>query len=558
MKRGVVGGIAVCLLFAVSWSAPVVAVTVHVNDVSLTLARPILVENGSVLVPMAEFGRAMGIETTVEADRWVLRWAGARYGVAADRCAIRDGVPYAGLDWIVGLIGGEIHRVGDAWFVESPVASLEEFEATSERVILRFDAFVPIDVELSEDEGSLHLTLHHCASKVGPQLIVLGDEGIGLVRLPLGVKGRVDVSIDIAEGMTYRTETVESPGFYSFALEASAQPAEESLVRVAEGIDLHELATVLSDVPIRADWLYVDAWRDRYRLMPTLPSTGFGTLASIEEFADCTGAVAAIGLGCGRDPLPVDLLVIAGTPYIAAEDAEGGLALDLFGWWTYCSGPTTLFARHGGERIRIDDLNRPLQYGEVIAYPPGYTGSIARGVPGSFTVVKVRSDRVVSVSEGPFVATDPSATLLVASGEAKGRLSLVRLGDALSIECGVGPSATCYEHAFTAGPVLVDSGTFAEVPASDLASPLRSWSVLATDWHGGLILLSFVRESGSEAAAVGDLTSLLRSMPVPIRDAIVLGRCGETAVVLRNGSSLFRLGSGDPYASALCLVPLAP
>jgi len=555
MKRGVVGGIAVCLLFAASWS--VAAMTVHVNDVPLSLTRPILVEDGSVLVPMSEFGRAVGIETIAEADRWVLRWAGSRYGVATDRCAIRDGVPYAGLEWVVGLIGGEIHRVGEAWFVETPVASLEQFEATSDRVILRFDAFVPIVVE-SSDDGSLHLALHHCASKVGPQLIVLGDEGIGSVRLPSGANGRVDVSIDIAEGMTYRTEAVESPGFYSFTLEASAQPAEKSIVRVAEGIDLHEQTAILSDAPVRADWLYVDAWRDRYRLVPTLPPTGFGTLSPIEELAACAGAVAAIGLGCGRDPLSVGLLVIAGTPYIAAEDADGGLALDLFGWWTYCTGPTTLFARHGGERIPIDDLNRPLQYGEVLAYPPGYNGPIARGVPGSFTVVKVRSDRVVSVSEGPFVTADPSATLLVASGEAKGRLSLVRLGDALSLECGIGSDATCFEHAVSTGPILVDSGTFAEVPASDLASPLRSWSVLATDWHGGLILLSFVRESGSEAAAAGDLTSLLRSMPVPIRDAIVLGRCRETTVVLRNGSSLFRIGSGDPYASALCLVPLAP
>jgi len=555
MKRGVVGGIAVCLLFAASWS--VAAMTVHVNDVPLSLTRPILVEDGSVLVPMSEFGRAVGIETIAEADRWVLRWAGSRYGVATDRCAIRDGVPYAGLEWVVGLIGGEIHRVGEAWFVETPVASLEQFEATSDRVILRFDAFVPIVVE-SSDDGSLHLALHHCASKVGPQLIVLGDEGIGSVRLPSGANGRVDVSIDIAEGMTYRTEAVESPGFYSFTLEASAQPAEKSIVRVAEGIDLHEQTTILSDAPVRADWLYVDAWRDRYRLVPTLPPTGFGTLSPIEELATCAGAVAAIGLGCGRDPSSVGLLVIAGTPYIAAEDADGGLALDLFGWWTYCTGPTTLFARHGGERIPIDDLNRPLQYGEVLAYPPGYNGPIARGVPGSFTVVKVRSDRVVSVSEGPFVTADPSATLLVASGEAKGRLSLVRLGDALSLECGIGSDATCFEHAVSTGPILVDSGTFAEVPASDLASPLRSWSVLATDWHGGLILLSFVRESGSEAAAAADQTSLLRSMPVPIRDAIVLGRCRETTVVLRNGSSLFRIGSGDPYASALCLVPLAP
>jgi hypothetical protein len=558
MKRGVVRGVAVCLLVVTSWGAHAVAAAIYVNDVQLSLTRPILLEGGSVLVPMVEFGRAVGIDTTAETDRLVLRWAGSRRSVAIDRYAMRDGVPYAGLEWVVGLVGGEIHRVGEAWFVETASTALVDFEATSERVILRFDAFAPIVVDASDDGRLLHLTVYNSTSEVGPQLIVLGDEGIESVRVPSASAGRVEVRVEIGEGTVVRTQTVESPGFYSFTLETALQPAEASIVRIAEGIDLHEEMLVLSDVPVRAEWLYVDAWRDRYRLMPTFPTTGFGTLASIEELAASANAVAAVSLGCGRDPLPVDLLVIAGTPYVAEEDAAGGLALDLFGWWTYCTGPTTLYGRHGGQRIAIDDLNRPLQYGEVIAYSPGYVGPIAYGVPGSFTVIKVRSDRVVSVSEGPFVTADSSATLLVASGEAKGRLSLVRLGDALSLECGIGASATCYDHAFTAGPVLVDSGTFAEVPTLDGPSVSPGWSVLATDWHGGLILLSFVRESSGEAEAVGDLLALLRSMPVPIRDAIVLGRCGGSTLVLRDGASLFRLGSGEPYALALCLAPLAP
>ncbi len=559
MKRGVVGGIAVCLLFTVAWSIRTIAVTVYVNDAIPPLEQPVLVEDGSILVPIEGFGLAVGIETAVESDRLALRWSGGFRGLAAGQYALRDGIPYATLEWMVGLVGGEIHRVGDTWYVETTVATLEEIEATEERVVLRFDGFVPITIDESGEGTELRFTFHHCRSEVVPQLILLGEEGIESVRLPSAGRNSVDVWIDLQVNATVSRKTYESPGFYSFCLEASERPTTETVIQADEGrLALHRLETVLSAEAVRADWLYVEAWRDRYRLAPTFPETGFETVAPIEELAFASDAVAAINLGCSRRPIPVDLLVIGGTPYVVGDGTYEGLGLDLFGWWAYFSGGATVYAEHGGKRIPIDDVNRPLHYGEVVAYPPGYVGGIARGVPGSFTVVKVRSDRVVSVSEGPFVAADPTATLVVASGEAKARLSLVRLGDGLSLECGIGSEETTFSHAFSAGPVLVDSGLPAAIPESPLPDSPRGWAVLATDWHGGLTLLSFVREMGNEADAFGDLIALLATMPVPIRDAIVLSRCGENALVVRDSSSIYRFGSGDPYALALCLVPLSP
>ncbi len=558
MKRWVVGGIAVCLLCIAVWSTLITAVTVYVNDALPPLEYPVLAEDGTILVPIKGFGLAIGIETTTESDRLVLRWSGGFRGLAADQYAVRDGIPYATLEWVVGLVGGEVHRVGDAWYVETTVATLEEVEATGERVVLRFDGFVPITVDESSEGAELRFTLHHCRSEVEPQLILLGEEGIESVRLPSGGRNSVDVWVDLQDGATVGRKTYESQGFYSLCLETSERPATETVIQVDEGLALHRLETVLSTETVCADWLYVEAWRDRYRLTPVFPESGFETIAPIEELAFTADAVAAINLGCSRTPTPVDLLIIGGTPYTIGDETYEGLGLDLFGWWVYFSGDATVYAKHGGERIPVDDVNRPLHYGEVIAYSPGYVGGIARGVPGSFTVVKVRSDRVVSVYEGPFVAADPTATLVVASGEAKARLSLVRLGEGLSLECGIGPGGTSFSHAFSAGPVLVDSGLPAAMPDPPSPDSPRGWAVLATDWHGGLTLLSFVREGGTEADAFGDLIALLATMPAPIRDAIVLSRCGENPLVARDPSSIYRFGSGDPYALALCLVPLTP
>lgn len=558
MKRGVAGGIAVCLLCIAAWSIRLAAITVYVNDALPPLENPVLVENGSILVPIEGFGLAIGIETTVESDWLVVRWSGGTRGLAADQYTLRKGIPYATLEWLVGLVGGEIHRLRDTWYVETTVGTLEEIEATEKRVVLRFDGFVPITVDGSGEDSELRCTFHHCRSEVEPQLILLGRGGIESVRLPSGGRNSVDIRVVLQDSAIVGTKTYQSPGFYSLCLEVSERPVTETVIQVSEGLVLHRLETVLSEEAVRADWLYVEAWRDRYRLTPVFPQTGFETVAPIEELAFASDAVAAINLGCSRSPAPVDLLIIDGTPYAIGDGTCEGLGLDLFGWWVYYSGDAAVYAKHRGQRIPIDDVNRPLHYGEVIAYAPGYVSGIARGVPGSFTVVKVRSDRVVSVYEGPFVAGDPTATLVVASGEAKARLSLVRLGDGLSLECKIGPERSPFSHAFSAGPVLVNSGLPAAVPEPSSPDSRHGWAVLAIDWHGGLTLLSFVRESGNEADAVGDLIVLLATMPAPIRDAIVLSRCGENALVVRDPSSIYRFGPGDPYALALCLVPLAP
>jgi len=557
MRYRVVGGIAVWLLCIVSLSACVFGVPIHVNDVLLSLEHPALVEAETVLVPIQEFGAAIGIETVVEQGRLVLRWAGMHRTVDPAQHAFRDGVPYVALGWIVGLVDGEIHRVGDAWYVTTTVASLHDVEATSTRVVLRFNRFVPIDVG-SVVGGELFLTIRNCDLGISPRLIVLGSEGIESVHVPSNAPGCVPIRIALQDGITVRTRTYESSDFYSFCIEVADIAEEEKVIQLGQGMLLHEAMRHGQPDPTRIAWVYVEAWRENYRLAPTLHASGHSGLGSMEELADAGNAIAAVNLGCARISSPLDLLVIDGVPYTFNGGTHHGLGLDLFGLWQYFSDDTTICAKHKGERIALDGVNRPLLYGEVVAYPPGYAGEIARGVPGSFLVVKTREEHVVSVYQGPFVTGDPTATLVVASGDAKARLSLVRLGDVFSLECGVGADRATYTHAFSAGPVLIDSGVVASDVASSAQEARAEWAVVATDWHGGLIFLLYSRETGDEVQTADELISFLGAMTPPIRDAIVVGRCGANAVVIRDASSVYRLGSGDLYAAALCLVPLSP
>jgi len=558
MKHRVVRGIAVWLLSAVSWSICTFGITIYVNGMLFEPDAPILVESESILVPIVEFGRSIGIETTVDGDRLVLRWNSRWRRLTEDQYALRAGVPYAMLNWMVGIIGGEAHRVGESWYVETVASILTDVEATSARIVFRFDGFTPIVMESSKDETELLLTIYNCVLGLQPQLIMLGEEKIASVRIPSDAPGCVSVRITLQNGTTLRTETYESSDFYSFVLEVAAVPDRKTTIQLEEGLVLRQMTAGSSTTTTRIDWLYVDAWRDRYRLTPVRSTGTHEGLASIEELADSVGAVAATSLGCPRTLSPVDLLIVDGIPHVLEGEVHSGLGFDLFGWWTYFSSHAAIYARHSGERIALDDVNRPLLYGEVVAYPPGYVGTIARGVAGSFLVVKVRSDRVVSVYEGPFVMGDPTATLLVASGDAKARLSLIRLGDALTLECSIGPDDEMFTHAFTAGPILVDSGVPAVGSGHSSQDPATSWTVLATDWHGGLILLTFTGERESEEEVFAELMAFLDAMPVPIRDAIVLTQCGANSLLVRDPSSIYQLGSRDLHALALCLVPLTP
>jgi len=556
MRRGVVGGIAACLLVVTSWSA--FGVSLRVNDVSVNLASPILIEGGSILVPIIGFGRAIGIETTATDGRLVLRWSGRRRTLESEQQALRDGIGYASLEWLVGLVGGDIHRVGDVCFVETVPAVLSELEAQPDRITLRFSAFAPHTIETSQDGTERVLTFHHSRTDVDPQPIVLGESGFRRVRLPSGASGRVRVEIAIEAGVALNTRSYESSGFYSISFETGEHEKRESIFRTDDDLVLCELEQEAPNGGFHANWVYVEGWHDRYRLVPTFPSTGHRTLAAVDELMRESGAAAAIGIGCVRAEELSSLLVIDELPYALPDEPMAGLGLDLFGWWTYISGEASAVATHRGVGIDIDDVNRPLRYGEVIAYAPGYIGTIARGVLGSFLVIKIRSDRVVSVFEGPFVTPDATATLLVASGEAKARLSLLALGDCVSIECSVGANEETFAHAFTAGPVLFDSGAVPEGPEEPLARSPGGWNVLATDWHGGLFLLSFERKAGRTEETAAQVVSLLRSMSVPIRDAIVLGRCAEPALAARDATSTYVFGSNAPHGLALCLVPLAP
>ena len=240
----------------------------------------------------------------------------------------------------------------------------------------------------------------------------------------------------------------------------------------------------------------------------------------------------------------VGLVVIGGVPYSLDGDASTALGFDILGSPVALAPEVAAFAATASARIALDGVGRPVGYDELIGFSPGYTGSIARGFPDRFYVVRIRDGIVVSILDEPYVVADPSAALLVAAGAARARLAGLALGDRVDLVCEVGPERNFIEDALSIDGLLLWDGQ--PLPAS--SGSATHWSLAGTDWQGGFFFLSV---SGDGELSSGDVLSLLALLPAPARDVAVLERGGAAALALSVGSYRGRWGSDTAVSVSL-------
>jgi hypothetical protein len=519
------------------------------NGESVSLDSPAVRSDAGFLVPLREFGVLIGLEVSEGVGgRLDLRWNGGRETVDASGLPNVDGVSYASLDWLVGLAGGVVLRLGAGVYVETDPVALDELDVTEERIVLRFAGFVPIEI-LPSDESSFRLRFHHCEPPFPHRSVILADGPMTRIDAQSAFPSAVEIYARLREASALRLTRLEAADFYAVTIEADAEPSAKSTTVIAPDRELHEVNLILSGGAASVVYAYVEAWRSSYRLEPGGSSFELGDLAfPLQIASEGSGDIA---IGAGRD---LGSLVIDGVPFRLPAEETTLLASDAFGRLSSIRGAVRAVLRAEGVDVPIDDVNRPLRYGEAVAYPPGYRGEIKGGTTGGFTVLKIRSGCVVSVYRGSFVDEDPTATLVVASGEARARLAGISLGDDARLVCLVEGAQEPLVDALTIEGVLLSDGLPADGDVADDGS-LRAWSVIAADWHGGLILLSIPRNDRSAGATSEEVLALLGGFDVPVKDAFVLASEGSsTLVVDHNGLHAF--GDADRVAVALLLVPI--
>lgn len=528
--------------------------TFYLNDEPLSLIYPIIRQESSILVPLEEFGSLVGVEVSNVNGLILVRGAGFRQRFDESQFFVQDGTTYASLDWILELVDGKRRLVGGDIYIQTRLSEMVDVNASADQVTVRLTGFTPHMLTVSRHGLSETLHIHWPQSRlaVDPRLIRIGESNIQQVRIvdDDGVK----LSIMLEPGTIIASQQLEADNFYALTFLVADTASHESIIILDDGIAVHERSSASQSL----SFVYVQSWRDRFRLTPTVPATGFPTAAGLDDILHDNGAAVAISIDYAGSQSAFEFLIMDGVPHLVPDKPLEMLAIDLFGRWTVFSSQCSVGIKHSGRVIAADGVNRRLAYGEIVAYTPGYTGSIARGIPGTFAVVRVRDGRVVSIYRGPFVPADSSALLVVASGEAKERLSQVRLGDPVELVHQFLHADGAFLHAVSAGPVILANGTVT-LTGDELAgvSALPSGSVLASDWQGGLYLLTFETHDDADN---GDwcLVQALHSLPTPLKDAVLLSSYRQNALAYSSASGIFQLGCRHPIRLALSLVPRTP
>ena len=557
MRSRGVGGILAVLWFVISITGFAQGGLLYLNEEPLSLIHPIIQQGTSLLVPLEEFCPLVGLELTQAEGSTILRGSGFRRAFDPDMFLYEDRIAYASLDWLLGSVKGTMHQVGGDAYLRTERPQIIAVEASASQVTVRLTGFTSHEVALSQQGLSDVLTITWPHGKLGLDagLIRIGESDIQAVRFVSSANG-VDLAMTIEAGTNLAAEELETEAFYSMTFSVADSASVESVIEIGEGIAVHEWEGAEKNCTI--DYVYVEAWRDQFRLLPAVPTEGYQSTASLQTMLEESSSVVAVSLDCPLEPSVTECLVMRGIPYHVPDVPSEVLAIDLFGRWSTFSSLCAVTIKHAGTLIDVDGVNRPLAYGEIVIYTSGYSGSMARGIPGSFSVIKIRENRVVSIYDGPFVPTDTSAILLAASGDARARLTDIQLGDSIGVLCDFLHADGTYPYAVTAGPQLMGDGILFDSGTPQVVDSIESGTVLACDWQGGLYLLVFGGVGSSAGEEVGSLADILHGLPTVIKDAVLLSSCRRSAIAYVRGNDTFQLGIQDPIRLALCLIPLAP
>jgi hypothetical protein len=560
MRAGGVGGALIVCLCLLATGAYAQEGLLYLNEKPLSLSPPHVVEGELWLVPVEPLAIKLGLEVASESRMLTVRGPGVQHTISVDQLRTVHDTLYAPIEWILEFVDGEAYRIGESLYITTSPSLLVDLEITPEHVTVRLTRF-SAHTETRSVQGDaeiLHLCWPHAELRGVAQHIRVGEVGLQESIL-VGTQQGVELTLWVERGSVWGTESVERDDGYGWTLRLAEHSFEKSTVH-AEGVTAHDWQWSDGACQVRA--VHIEAWRQSHRLQPLLSSSADPRGESLGTLLGDHGAIAGISLDAMDEGTcsTAGCLIIHGVPHHVSRSPETLLAIDLFGRWSILSSPSEAFVRHANQQIPLDGVNRPMTYGEIVAYAPGYVGTIAEGSTGTFVVVKVREDRVVSVYRGPFVSRDVSAMMIVASGDAANRIEPVQLGDPIALTGRLSVSRETYRHVISVGPWLIKDGELAGQDGADAASMAASHaSLVAFDWQGGLYFLTFDRFPEMTPVALCTVWELLQTLPTAVKDAVLLSTCGPGMLSYTTTLGSVHLGDLDATTSlCLALTPLTP
>lgn len=531
--------------------APAQAVQFFLNDQPIALKQRALVEGEHVFVPLVEFARLLGAAATVSYESVTLRWGTRQaFTLSTRELVARGPLLYISLAHLTQILGVQTLKLGNAYYLLSTPARLRSVSASSSGIFFALSVCVPF--ELHTQNTLVTIRFFHTVSELEASPIKITAEP------PLQLKAYLEISAP----QTAQATVIEAEPCIVW-VRATAPPSEpralirlESQTQVNEDIVYSEVRALTADGPVRIHSLKVQNWKDKYRLIVTLPRDGIGSLEPLEKMA--SSALVAINANF-FDPstqLPIGLLVKDGIVQSAPYGRRGALAISLFNDLYFLAPTLKLSASVLGQTVTIDGVNRPPTANGLFLYTDRYALPIRSEAP--LKAIRLRHGFVVSMIENGLVLPDGESTLLVAAGEARRRLGGLRLGDRVLISYTLEPAPLFLREAVSAGPLLLKDGQIvldpkAEKFSEEFVNSKAARSVIALTESGDLLFIIVLKDGRSVGADLRTLAVLVQALGA--HTALALDGGSSSTLLFRQGATLQSIGGQRPIAAGLALVP---
>jgi len=521
------------------------------NDQPISLKNRVLFEGDQIFVPVVEFARLLGAETTVSYESVTLRW-GARQSATlpTQELVARGPLLYISLTQLTHILGVKTLKIGNAYYLWSTPARLLSVVVSSSGVFFTLSARVPF--ELHKQNTIVTVRFFHTVSALSDAPVKITPETPVMLRAHLQIEASQTVQATVVESgdcVVWVRATAPTS-------EPRALIRTEAQTRLSEEIFYIQARALTGDGPVSIHYLKIHNWKERYRLTVTLPRDGIGALEPLEKMA--SDAVAALNANF-FDPatqLPIGLLAKDGVIQSAPYGRRGALAISLFGDLYFIAPTLKLSASVLGQTVTIDGLNRPPSADGLFLYTDRYALPIRSEAP--IKAVRLRHGFVTSVSENGLILPDGESTLLVATGAARNRLGGLRPGDSVQISYALDPAPLFFREAVSAGPLLLQDGQIvldpqAEKFSEEFAKAKAARSVFALTESGDLLFIIVLKDGRSVGADLRTLAVFAQSLGA--HAALALDGGSSSTLLFRQGATVHTIGGRRPIAAGLALVP---
>jgi hypothetical protein len=530
--------------------APAQAPQLFLNNQSVSLRNPTLTQGEQLFVPLGEFARLLGAETTVSYESVTLRWGRNSTTLPTEQLVARGPLLYISLAQLAELLGVKMLKVGTAYYLFSTPARLLSVVVSASGVFFTLSARVPF--ELQKHNNFVTVRFFHTISALKDSPLTLTAEPPVIVRAHMQLDSSQTAQATAVEAENFvvwvRVSTSSSEPRVLIRTEAQTQLSEDLLYVQARALTV--------DGPVSVHYRQRSGTgKSKYRLTVLLPRDGIGALEPLEKMA--SGALAAINANF-FDPstqLPIGLLVKDGVVLSAPYGRRGALGISLFGDLYFFAPTLKLSASVLGQTVTIDGINRPPSSDGLFLYTDRYALPIRSEAP--LKAVRLRHGFVVNILENGLVLPDGESTLLVATGAARSRLGGLRPGDSVKISYTLDPQVLFLREAVSAGPLLLKDGQIvldpkAERFSEEFVRAKAARSVLATTASGDLLFIIVLKDGRSVGADLRTLAILAQSLGA--HSALALDGGSSSTLLFRQGATVQTVGGQRPIAAGLALV----